>query len=110
MVKASRPAATQLVASHSMTTLIPDSAMPMPSASPGATLPAGTGRFAVRFITASMSASHHMFSAPEAPAPSAMNKIAANASTGCSDTGATRRPTSAVNTTSDITRGFRSCT
>jgi hypothetical protein len=27
-------------------------------------------------MTASMSASHHMFSAPDAPAPTAMNRIA----------------------------------
>ncbi len=89
---------------------MPDSARPIPSASPGATRPPGSGRLRVRFITASMSASYHMFNAPEAPAPSAMNRIAANPSTGCKPTGATKRPTSAVNTTSDITRGFISAT
>ena len=73
-------------------------------------MPLGTGRFAVRRITASMSASYHMFKAPEAPAPSAMNRIAVKASKGCSDTGATINPTKAVKTTSDITRGFNSAT
>ncbi len=80
--------------------------MPRPSASPGATRPAGIGRRAVRFISASISASHHMFSAPEAPAPTAMHRIATKATTGCRGTGATSNPTSAVNTTSDITRGL----
>jgi hypothetical protein len=62
----------------------------------------------VRFITASISASHHMFSAPDAPPPTAMNRIAAKATTGCTLPGAASRPTSAVNTTSDITRGLSS--
>jgi hypothetical protein len=47
-----------------------------------------------------------MFRAPEAPPPIAMNKIAAKASTGCKDTGAAIKPTKAVKTTKDITRGF----
>ena len=64
----------------------------------------------VRFITASMSASYHMFSAPEAPPPSAMNSTDAKATTGFTDTGATYSPTKAVKTTSDITRGFSSAT
>ena len=34
--------------------------------------PSGIGRLRVRLITASMSASYHMLSAPEAPAPTAM--------------------------------------
>ena len=34
--------------------------------------PRGTGRLAVRFITASMSASYHMLRAPAAPAPTAI--------------------------------------
>ena len=59
-------------------------------------------------MTASMSASHHMFSAPDAPPPSAMKMIAANPSTGCKLPGATSSPLSAVNTTSVITRGFSS--
>ena len=80
--------------------------MPKASASPGCTRPAGIGRPAVRVITASMSASYHMLSAPAAPAPTAMQSSAKNASTGCRWPGATTSPTSAVNTTSDITRGF----
>ena len=53
-----------------------------------------------------MSASNHMLSAPAAPAPTAMQTSAAKPSTGWSWPGATIRPTSAVKTTSDITRGF----
>jgi len=57
-------------------------------------------------MIASMSASYHMLSAPAEPAPTAMQTSANNASTGCMGTGASTRPASAVNTTSDITRGF----
>ena len=57
-------------------------------------------------MRASISASYHMFSAPAAPAPTAMHNNAVNAITGCMGTGASTSPTSAVNTTSDITRGF----
>ena len=103
-------AASTLVASASITTEIPDSASPIASASPGWTRPDGTGRPLVRRMMASISASHHMFSAPEAPPPKAMKRMAENASTGCRCTGATISPTRAVNTTSDITRGFKSCT
>ena len=49
-----------------------------------------------------------MLSAPEAPAPIAMQSSAANPITGCTWPGATSKPTNAVNTTSDITRGFNS--
>ncbi len=80
--------------------------MPKPSASCGSTRPAGIGRDRVRDIIASTSASNHMLSAPAAPAPTAMQSSAAKPSTGCRCPGATIRPTSAVNTTSDITRGF----
>ena len=51
-----------------------------------------------------------MFSAPEAPPPKAMNSTEQKAMKGCTSTGATNRPTKAVNTTSDITRGFSSAT
>ena len=44
--------------------------------------PAGIGLFDVRFITASISASYHMFSAPDAPAPSAIQNSATNPSQG----------------------------
>ena len=47
-----------------------------------------------------------MFSAPAAPAPTAMQMSAAMASTGCMWPGAATRPTSAVKTTRNITRGF----
>ena len=70
--------------------------------------PAGIGRLAVRVISASMSASYHMLSAPEAPAPTAIARRAMKAMNGLVATGAATRPTNAVNTTSDITRGFSS--
>src|SRR6056297_593228 len=108
MVKARIAAASAFVASHSMTTENTASVMPKANASSRVTLPAGMGRFAVRFITASMSDSHHMLSAPAAPPPTAMKRIAASPTTGCTATGAASSPTSAVNTTSVITRGFRS--
>ena len=56
--------------------------MPKASASPGAMRPRGIGRFDVRVITASMSASYHMLSAPAAPAPTAMHSSAVKAITG----------------------------
>jgi hypothetical protein len=48
-----------------------------------------------------------MLSAPDAPVPMAMARIAITASSGLMVTGAATRPTKAVNTTSDMTRGFR---
>ena len=86
------------------------SVSPMASASSPVTRPEGIGRAAVRPITASISASHHMFSAPEAPAPTAMHRMVAKAITGCTPTGATSIPTAAVKITSRMTRGFRSST
>ena len=62
----------------------------------------------MRTILASTSASYHMLSAPAAPAPTAMQSSAVKPVTGWMAPGATARPTSAVNTTSDITRGFKS--
>ena len=47
-----------------------------------------------------------MFSAPEAPAPTAMQRMAMPASSGFIGVRAQASPVSAVNTTSDITRGF----
>jgi hypothetical protein len=81
--------------------------MPNPSASPGSILPAGNGRPAVRRITASISRSYHMLIAPDAPAPTAMHNTATAASTGCRSPGARNSPTKPVNTTSDMTLGFR---
>ncbi len=61
----------------------------------------------VRRITASMSRSYHMLIAPAAPAPTAMHSTATPASTGCRCPGASNKPTIPVNTTSDMTLGFR---
>src|SRR3546814_3379922 len=72
----------------------------------GSSRPAGSGRPAVRFILASSPASYHWLSAPDAPAPSAIARIDAKASTGCTSPGAASSPHSAVNTTSDMTRGL----
>jgi hypothetical protein len=55
-----------------------------------------------------MSASYHMLSAPEPPAPSAMQRMATSATTGLRPPGASSMPISAVNTLSHITRGLRS--
>ena len=43
---------------------------------------AGTGRVAVRGICASMSRSYHMLMAPDAPAATAMQRMAVSARTG----------------------------
>ena len=86
----------------------------MPSISPKTKAserrPLGIGRMAVRAITASMSASYHILSAPAAPAPAAMQRRATTPAKGSMPPGAIIRPTSAVKTTSDITRGFVSAT
>ena len=74
---------------------------------PASSGPAGSGRIAVRRITASMSRSYHMLIAPDAPAPTAMHNTATAASTGWRCPGATTSPTKPVKTTSDMTRGFR---
>ena len=60
--------------------------------------------------SASMSASYHMLSAPDAPAPTAMQISAMTASAGCGCPAPAPCRRSAVNTTSDITRGFISAT
>ncbi len=109
-MKASSAADCQLAKSASITTEKPESASPIASASSEVTRPDGIGRFVVRFIVRSMSRSHHMLSAPEAPAPTAMQTSAAKASTGCGTDGAASMPTSAVKITSRITRGFSSST
>ena len=49
-----------------------------------------------------------MLSAPEAPAPTAMQSSEVKASTGWKCPGAIASPTSAVKITSDITRGLSS--
>src|SRR5689334_20519071 len=68
--------------------------------------PAGSGRFAVRRILASRSASYHWLSAPQAPAPSAMHRIAVKPSTAGGIAGAVSRPQRPVKTTRYMTRGF----
>ena len=60
-------------------------------------------------MTASMSRSYHMLMAPEAPAPTAMQSTATAASRGCRWPGAATMPAMPEKTTSDMTRGFRSC-
>src|SRR5580704_7951409 len=79
---------------------------PNESASVREILPSGIGLLAVRVITASMSASYHMLRTPAAPAPMAMARIAMNPTPGSILPGAIVKPTSAVKTASNITRGF----
>ncbi len=110
MVKASRPAANQLAAMPISITENSDRKMPRPSASPLCTRPAGIGRARVRRISPSMSASNHMLSAPDAPAPTAMHSTATAARVGDIGARAHIRPVKAVNTTSDITRGLSRAT
>ena len=68
--------ANQLIAKPRNITDSRDRTTPSEAASSPLTLPAGTGRPRVRRIWRSMSASYHMFSAPEAPAPMAMQSTA----------------------------------
>ncbi len=110
MVKASRPAANQFSAMPISITENSDSTTPSARASALCTRPAGTGRPRVRRMAASMSASYHMLSAPLAPAPTAMQRMATAPRIGLTSAGAHTRPVSAVNTTSDITRGLSSWT
>jgi len=58
----------------------------------------------------SMSASYHMFKAPDAPAPMAMQRMAMAPSSGWIGAREQISPVAAVNTTSDITRGFNRAT
>jgi len=82
MVKASSAPATQLTRMPSVITEKNASVIPKVSASGRVMRPRGIGRLAVRDIRASMSASYHMFSAPEAPAPTAMHRIEVKAMIG----------------------------
>src|SRR5262245_25810830 len=68
--------------------------------------PGGSGRLAVRRIFASTSASYHWLSAPHAPAPSAMHRIAVKPSTSGGMAGAASKPHRPENTTRLITRGL----
>ena len=110
MVTASRMPAVQLTSTPSVRIEKTASTAPKLKASSRVRRPRGMGRAAVRAMRASMSASYHMLSAPEAPAPMAIASSAMMASTGWMLPGATTIPVNAVNTTSDITRGFISCT
>jgi hypothetical protein len=110
MVAANNAAATQFTIKPRQTIEPAPRMAPKSRASSGAMRPRGTGRAAVRALAASISASNHMLSAPAAPAPTAMQISAAMASTGCMVPGAATRPTKAVNTTRNITRGFISAT
>ena len=105
-MKASKKAANQLDASPSITTESADKARPKSFASFAEIFPDGTGRRLVRAMTPSISASYHIFKAPEAPPPSAINKIDTNATNGWITPGAAKTPAIAVNTTSDITLGL----
>ena len=107
-MKASSPAARKLATAASVSTERKARVRPKYSASPGAIRPEGTARRRVRAISVSMSASHHMLSAPAAPAPIAIASSEAKPITGWSLPGAISIPASAVNTTSDMTRGLRS--
>ena len=64
------------------------------------------GRIAVRDILASISASHHMLSAPQAPAPPAIAESVAMSFIQSIGAGARAKPTAPVKTTSDMTRGL----
>ena len=72
MVTASRMPAVQLTSTPSVRTEKTASTAPKLKASSRVTRPRGMGRAAVRAMRASMSASYHMLSAPEAPAPMAI--------------------------------------
>src|SRR5690606_5845317 len=108
MVRARSPPASQLVVMPSSMTEKTDSTMPKARASFEDTRPAATGRPRVRRIRASVSPSSAIFSAPAAPAPTAMHSTEMAASPRFIAPGAATSPVTAVNTTSDMTRGFSS--
>ena len=80
--------------------------VPNPRAALGLIFPCGIGRFFVLDIFASISASYHMLSAPEAPAPAAIQIIEAIAFQSGNTPGAQTRPAHAVKATRLMTRGF----
>ena len=106
MVSASRAAANRLTLIARAATDTTESRIPIASASSGGTTPRGIGRIAVRAILASMSASHHIFSAPQAPAPPAIAESVARSLIQSIGAGASAKPTAPVKTTSDMTRGL----
>ena len=74
------------------------------------TLPVGIGLKQVLLISASTSDSYHIFNAPAAPEPIATANKDRDAVVKETVTGATNKPTIAVNKTRDITLGFISNT
>ena len=82
MVKDNKKAANQLDARPSITTDMAESTIPKYFASLAEIFPAGTGRDLVRDIMLSISASYHIFRAPEAPPPKAINTIDTKATNG----------------------------
>ena len=81
-MNASKKAANQLEARPSITTDMAESTIPIYFASLAEIFPAGTGRDLVRDIMLSISASYHIFRAPEAPPPNAINTIDTKATNG----------------------------
>ena len=111
MVKASSAAASKFTSRPSVTTAKPASVSPKASASPGLTRPIGTGRRAVRVITrVDVGVVPHVERAGRARA----DRDAEQRGEADQRMQRARRdrqgPTSAVNMTSDITRGFISAT
>ena len=106
IVSASSAAANTLTLIASAATDTTASRIPIASASSGATTPRGMGRIAVRAMLASMSASHHMLSAPQAPAPPAIAESVVRSFIQSIGAGASAKPTPPVKTTSDMTRGL----
>ena len=106
MVKASKAAASQLAIKPSINVEPTERPIPKNRASSAGTRPAGMGLDAVRAIFTSMSASYHIFKAPDAPAPIAMQSKDTKPRIGWIEPGAITSPVKAVKTTSDMTRGF----
>ena len=84
-----------------------DRIMPNPSASPAIIFFEGIGLFLVLSIILSISLSNHILIAPEAPAPSEMQKIDRTHKNGWRDVGDKIRPLIEVKIASDMTLGFR---
>ena len=105
-MKAKRPAASIFVVMKSNEVDSTVSIRPNIRASFDERRPEGRGRLEVRDMTASVSASYHMFNAPAAPAPTAIAITANVAETKCKLPLAVIIPTIAVNTARDITLGF----
>ena len=80
--------------------------MPYVNASDLEIFPDGIGLFEVRFMILSISASNHIFNAPEAPAPIAIQIIAIQAKKGLIAKGDNIKPTKLVKITKDMTLGF----